>query len=85
MGRKLVAQNYLRGWFTLDVVSSFPIDLVLFGKRSDLWRLPRLLKVLKNWCRMHCCPASSVKNMSYQARHVVCAVRLQTLHGVLLF
>ncbi len=46
MGRKLVAQNYLRGWFTLDLVSSFPIDLVLFGKRSDLWRLPRLLKVL---------------------------------------
>ena len=49
MGGKLVAQNYLRGWFTLDLVSSFPIDLVLFGKRSDLWRLPRLLKVLNNW------------------------------------
>lgn len=74
MGQKLVAQNYLRGWFTLDVVSSFPIDLVLFGKRSDLWRLPRLLKVLNNWCHMHCCPASSTNNMFYQARHVVCAV-----------
>ncbi|DBB03995.1 TPA: SCF ubiquitin ligase complex subunit [Trebouxia sp. C0004] len=47
MGRNLVAQNYLRGWFTLDLVSSFPIDLVLFGKRSDLWRLPRLLKVIR--------------------------------------
>ncbi|KAL0040935.1 hypothetical protein WJX79_010523 [Trebouxia sp. C0005] len=47
MGKKLVAQNYLRGWFTLDLVSSFPIDLVLFGKRSDLWRLPRLLKVIR--------------------------------------
>ena len=45
MSRKVVAQNYLRGWFTLDLVSSFPIDLVLFGKRSDLWRLPCLLKV----------------------------------------
>ena len=45
MGRKAVARKYLQGWFTLDVVSSFPIDLVLFGKRSDLWRLPRLLKV----------------------------------------
>lgn len=46
MGRKLVAQKYIQGWFMLDLVSSFPIDLVLFGKRSDLWRLPRLLKVM---------------------------------------
>ena len=46
MSRKVVAQKYLQGWFTLDLVSSFPIDLVLFGKRSDLWRLPRLLKVM---------------------------------------
>ena len=46
MGHKAVARKYLQGWFTLDLVSSFPIDLVLFGKRSDLWRLPRLLKVI---------------------------------------
>ena len=46
MGRKAVMRKYLQGWFTLDLVSSFPIDLLLFGKRSDLWRLPRLLKVL---------------------------------------
>ena len=45
MGRRRVARNYLQGWFALDLVSSFPIDLLLFGKRSDLWRLPRLLKV----------------------------------------
>lgn len=74
MGRKLVAQNYLGGWFTLDLVSSFPIDLVLFGKRSDLWRLPRLLKVPDSWWHMHCFPATSTNNRFYQAWHVVYVV-----------
>ena len=57
MGRKLVAQKYIQGWFMLDLVSSFPIDLVLFGKRSDLWRLPRLLKVMSRhtfWVMLPC-------------------------------
>lgn len=68
MGRKAVARKYLQGWFTLDLVSSFPIDLVLFGKRSDLWRLPRLLKVMLTSIRvsslLHAYPTCVIHTLS---------------------
>ena len=47
MGRTAVARHYLQGWFTLDFVASFPIDLLFLGRRLDIWRLPRLLKIIR--------------------------------------
>ena len=47
MNRRAVARKYLRGWFLLDFVASFPIDLLFLGKRLDIWRLPRLLKIIR--------------------------------------
>ena len=45
MEKHAVARHYLKGWFALDVVASFPLDLIFAGKRMDMWRLPRLLKI----------------------------------------
>lgn len=47
MERKAVALHYLRTWFTLDLVASLPLDLILRGRRLDILRLPRLLKVVR--------------------------------------
>lgn len=48
---KMIARHYLRGWFTVDFVSTFPFDLVidaLFSSpRSNLLELGRLLKILR--------------------------------------
>ena len=63
MEKKNVAQHYLKGWFTLDVVASFPLDLIFAGKRMDMWRLPRLLKVIRvmNYKSLtHACRAPDV-------------------------
>ena len=40
-------QHYLRTWFALDVAAACPLDLLFAGKRLDIWRLPRLLKVVR--------------------------------------
>ena len=45
MERRPVAIHYLKTWFALDFVSSFPLDIALKGRRMDRWRLPKLLKV----------------------------------------
>ena len=45
MERRPVAVHYLKTWFALDFVSSFPLDIALKGRRMDRWRLPKLLKV----------------------------------------
>eukprot|EP00884_Botryococcus_braunii_P013800 jgi/Botrbrau1/22420/Bobra.0091s0023.2 len=47
MERKAVRDRYLRGWFALDLIAGFPIDLVLSGKRLDMLRLPCLLKIFR--------------------------------------
>ena len=47
MEKKAVRRHYLRHWFALDVVAAFPLDLLFAGKRLDIWRLPRLLKVIR--------------------------------------
>ena len=47
MDRRLVAVNYLQHWFALDLVASFPLDLLFAGRRLDIWRLPRLLKIFR--------------------------------------
>ncbi|KAK9806501.1 hypothetical protein WJX73_004260 [Symbiochloris irregularis] len=47
MDRKEVARHYCKTWLALDVVASFPLDLIFAGKRLDMWRLPRLLKIIR--------------------------------------
>ena len=50
-----IAREYLRTWFVIDVVSAFPIDLVLLawgispGKNSSSYRVNKLLKILKTF------------------------------------
>ncbi|KAK3249980.1 hypothetical protein CYMTET_40621 [Cymbomonas tetramitiformis] len=39
--------HYIRGWFVIDVFASVPLDLLLTGNHSVLWRLPRILKALR--------------------------------------
>ena len=29
--RKLIAKNYLRGWFFIDIISILPIDVIFFA------------------------------------------------------
>ncbi|KAK9819773.1 hypothetical protein WJX72_002193 [[Myrmecia] bisecta] len=47
MERHAVARYYSRGWFFLDLICAVPLDLLFFGSRVDVWRLPRILKVLR--------------------------------------
>ena len=47
MQRRAVVRRYLRGWLLLDVAASFPLDLLFLGRRLDIWRLPRLLKIIR--------------------------------------
>ena len=47
MERKAVVLRYLRTWFALDLFASLPLDLILRGRRLDILRLPRLLKVVR--------------------------------------
>ena len=54
-----IARNYLRGWFVLDLVATFPFDLALppddgmhqssfrFIRLAKLVRLTRLLRLLR--------------------------------------
>ena len=47
MERKAVAVHYLHTWFVLDLIASIPLDLLLRGRRLDILRLPRLLKIIR--------------------------------------
>ena len=47
MERQAVRQHYLHTWLALDVAAACPLDLLFAGKRLDIWRLPRLLKVMR--------------------------------------
>ena len=47
MEREAVRRHYLHTWFALDVAAACPLDLLFAGKRLDIWRLPRLLKVVR--------------------------------------
>ena len=47
MERKAVAMHYLHTWFILDLIASIPLDLLLRGRRLDILRLPRLLKIIR--------------------------------------
>lgn len=60
--RKMVAKNYLSGWFWIDIIAIFPFDVILqasstdvnglvrfarFGRLYKLVKLTRLLRVVK--------------------------------------
>ena len=47
MDPKAVALHYLGTWFVLDLFASLPLDLLLRGRRLDILRLPRLLKIIR--------------------------------------
>ena len=47
MERKAVAVHYLYTWFVMDLIASLPLDLLLRGRRLDILRLPRLLKIIR--------------------------------------
>jgi hypothetical protein len=47
MERQAVHHHYLRGWFVLDLLAGFPLDLIIFFKRVDMLRLPCLLKIIR--------------------------------------
>jgi len=47
MERKAVAVHYLYTWFAMDLIASLPLDLLLRGRRLDILRLPRLLKIIR--------------------------------------
>lgn len=67
MDRKQVARHYCKTWLALDVVASFPLDLIFAGKRLDMWRLPRLLKIIRvmNYKSLThaCAPGHDVQNV----------------------
>ena len=50
---KAVACRYLRGWFILDLIASFPFDLLVSGGGGGgtslvkMFKLPRLLRAMK--------------------------------------
>ena len=47
LDRKQIARRYAKTWFALDLVSAVPLDLMVVGSRSGVWRLPRTLKLLR--------------------------------------
>jgi hypothetical protein len=42
--RKVIAKDYLKGWFTIDVLSIFPFDVLAASQSSDYNQLLRLAK-----------------------------------------
>ena len=48
---RMIARHYLRGWFAVDFLSTFPfdvlIDMVIVSPKSNLLELGRLLKILR--------------------------------------
>ena len=46
---KMIAANYLKGWFAIDVLSIFPFDLILTGNSNAnaLIRVARIGKLYK--------------------------------------
>ncbi len=47
MERRAVAVHYLHTGFVLNLIASMPLDLLLRGRRLDILRLPRLLKIIR--------------------------------------
>ena len=51
MNHKLIAKQYIKGWFSIDFVSVFPFESIIPNvgtqtKLFRLFRLPRLIKLI---------------------------------------
>lgn len=47
---KLMAQNYIRNWFFLDLIASLPIDLFCWIVwEHAVLRIPKLIRLSKSW------------------------------------
>lgn len=47
----MIAHNYIKGWFVIDLFSTFPFELIVDGKGKAakllrLMRLPRLIRLI---------------------------------------
>lgn len=45
--RKVIALKYLKSWFVIDMISSVPINIILFGQLSNTAISFKLIKLLK--------------------------------------
>lgn len=51
--KKVIAKNYLKGWFFIDLVTSIPLDFIIDSQAANInsivkvSRLPRLYKIFK--------------------------------------
>ena len=51
LSRKLIAKNYVKGWFFIDLISIFPVNLILqtkdYASLTRIARLPKLYRLIK--------------------------------------
>jgi len=45
--QKLIARNYLKGWFVPDILTTFPFEIFVPRKRATMPKLLRILKLSK--------------------------------------
>lgn len=45
--RKIVAKQYLRGWFTVDLLATIPFELIAKGLFSETHRVVRIIRLLR--------------------------------------
>ena len=49
--RSVIAKNYLKGWFLIDLISVFPVNLILetkdYAALTRIARLPKLYRLIK--------------------------------------
>eukprot|EP01084_Bolivina_argentea_P161689 281455_1 len=84
-----IIYNYLRGWFLIDVLASFPIDLILTaasgGKQSGSGTLNRLLRLVRSVKLMRILRMSRIwKRLLVRMKLNPSIVRLVKLFGFLL-
>ena len=71
---KKIAKKYLRGWFFIDFISSFPFELI--WERSHILRLLRIIRINKIFKFI-----SFIERVSLKTRHFIALFRL-TFFGV---
>ena len=71
---KTIAKHYLKGWFFIDFISSFPFELI--WKKSHFLRLLRIIRINKIFKFI-----SFVERVSLKTRHFIALFRL-TFFGV---
>ena len=71
---KKIAMNYLKGWFFIDFISSFPFELI--WESSHILRLLRIIRINKIFKFI-----SFVERVSLKTRHFIALFRL-TFFGV---